>query len=397
MCFSAHQLRSFRLRAHHLDRDYPASLLLPAAGACGLQNSPPGAWETALFCRLPGCALEQLHQALYSDKTLLQAWSFRGVPAVFPTGESGTFLTSLIAQPGEQPWVYTRGITAALEHLNMSFDELLPLVRSAAQILQQQTVHSKEALDRLLAQQVAAQLPPDKLARWNAPSMYGAPDRQTVGGAAVSFLLRPCSFYRQVVFGRRQAGSPTVTSFENWLGYRPSPAPHAGRDLVRKFLHCHGPATTRDLTDWLGCSPRQAARLWQTVADELEPVTVDGRTRYLLAADIPALHRADSDPQRLLLLGAHDPYLDLRDRALLLPDKARQRTVWKTVASPGAVLQGGRIIGTWKARTRADKIELTAALWEPLSSAGERQLAQRAESYAAFRRCTLHRYAVQTL
>lgn len=288
MCFSAHQLRSFRLRAHHLDRDYPASLLLPAAGACGLQNSPPGAWETALFCRLPGCALEQLHQALYSDKTLLQAWSFRGVPAVFPTGESGTFLTSLIAQPGEQPWVYTRGITAALEHLNMSFDELLPLVRSAAQILQQQTVHSKEALDRLLAQQVAAQLPPDKLARWNAPSMYGAPDRQTVGGAAVSFLLRPCSFYRQVVFGRRQAGSPTFTSFENWLGYRPSPAPHAGRDLVRKFLHCHGPATTRDLTDWLGCSPRQAARLWQTVADELEPVTVDGRTRYLLAADIPA-------------------------------------------------------------------------------------------------------------
>ena len=52
MDITPEQVRAHRLRAHHLDRRYPASRILEAAGACGLQNSPPGGWETALFQRL---------------------------------------------------------------------------------------------------------------------------------------------------------------------------------------------------------------------------------------------------------------------------------------------------------------------------------------------------------
>ena len=55
----------------------------------------------------------------------------------------------------------------------------------------------------MLAERVADLLPPERRARWNYPSMYGSPDKQTVGGAAVSFLLRPCAFGGQVVFGQR--------------------------------------------------------------------------------------------------------------------------------------------------------------------------------------------------
>ena len=46
-------------------------------------------------------------------------------------------------------------------------------------------------------------LPAEKRDLWNQPSMYGSPDKQTVGGAVVSFLLRPCAFMGLVVFGRR--------------------------------------------------------------------------------------------------------------------------------------------------------------------------------------------------
>lgn len=49
MEITAGQVRAFRLRAHHLDEKRPMDELLRAAGACGLQNTPPGAWETALF------------------------------------------------------------------------------------------------------------------------------------------------------------------------------------------------------------------------------------------------------------------------------------------------------------------------------------------------------------
>ena len=334
----------------------PSGQIETAAGACGVQNSPPGAWETARFNRVEGCTLPELHYALYRRKTLLQAWSYRGVPVVFPTAESGIFLSPLAALKGEAPWIYTRGIALALEHLQMSFDSLLPLVKQAAGYLDAHTVQGKETLDRVLADAVREHLPSEKRTLWDAPSMYGAPDRQTVGGAAVSFLLRPCSFSGLVVFGCRLGGSPTFASFRSWLGRAPETPPDADRLLVRKFLHCHGPSTPALLAEWLGCSPAQARRLWNSVAQELEPVSVEGKARWLLSADRDALAHPCGPQERLLLLGPHDPYLDTRDRDVLLPDKALQKLVWRTVGNPGAVVLDGRISGVWTARTVRDRL-----------------------------------------
>ena len=194
MNITSAQIHSYRLTIHNLNKKIPADRLLEAAGICGLQNSPPGAWETAMFNRLEGCTLNLLHDALYQSKTLIQAWGYRGVPVVFPTAESDIFLSPLIASEGEQPWIYTRGITMALDFLQLSFDDLLARTKEAAAYLDTNTIQSKEALDRTLAEIMQSRLPEEKRVLWSAPSMYGTPDRQTVGGAAVSFNLRPCSY-----------------------------------------------------------------------------------------------------------------------------------------------------------------------------------------------------------
>ena len=254
MELSTRQIRAHRLRAHHLDQKYPFGELAAVAGTCGLQNSPPGAWETVRAAKLPARRLgdsrllppEKLHSATAApgavsgkgaaagvEQELLQAWSIRGVPLIFPTADSDVFLSALIAQDGEEPWIYTKGIGLALDHLGMSFSELLPLVESAAEYLEDHTIKSKEELERVLAQLVAEQLPAQKQSLWNAPSMYGAPDRQTVGGAAVSFLLRPCSFKGLVVFGERVGLSPTFTSPLRWLGHRLAPSAQGTAELAR--------------------------------------------------------------------------------------------------------------------------------------------------------------------
>ena len=44
---TAQMARSHRLRAHHLAAPLPPGAYCEAAGACGLQNSPPGAQEDA--------------------------------------------------------------------------------------------------------------------------------------------------------------------------------------------------------------------------------------------------------------------------------------------------------------------------------------------------------------
>lgn len=384
MELSARQIRAHRLHAHHLDQKYPFSELLNIAGACGLQNSPPGAWETAAFCRLKNCTLPQLHQALYQKKELLQAWSIRGVPLIFPTADSDVFLSALIAQEGEDPWIYTKGIGLALDHLGMSFAELLPLVESAAEYLEDHTIKSKEELDRVLAQLVAEQLPAQKQSLWNAPSMYGAPDRQTVGGAAVSFLLRPCSFKGLVVFGEREGISPTFTSPLRWLGHKLVPSAQGTAELARLFLHAYGPATPRAFADWLGSTPAQTKRLWRQIEEELEPVTATGKKAFILQSDRESFRRADTE-ESLLLLGPHDPYLDIRDRAILLEDTAAQRQVWRTVGNPGVILKSGKIIGIWKTRIQRENLSVSTTLWEPLSAPEQRELERQMEGYASFR------------
>ena len=381
----AEQIRNYRLRAHHLDRKLPADGLLEAAGACGLQNSPPGAWETAAFQRLEGCTLGLLQDALYRDRRLLQAWSFRGAPVVFPTDQSGVFLSALAAREGEQPWIYTMGIAGALDFLQMSFEDLLLRLKKAIAYLDSHTVRSKEALDQVLADLIEQDLPLDKRPLWRAPSMYGSPDRQTVGGGAVSFLLRPCSFASLVVFGQRQGTAPSFTSFRNWTGHDPEPWPDGEKELVRRFLRCYGPSTRDFFMSWLGCSRPQARRLWEAAGEEMEPVSMGKKTAYVLSADRWDLLNSAADEDRLLLLGPHDPYLDGRDHALLLEDPALQRAVWKTVGNPGVILRGGRIAGIWRSKTQKGKLDLSMTLFEALSPAQRKILQDQAEEYAAFR------------
>lgn len=379
---SLEQVRNFRLRAHHLDRAYPAEDALALVGACGMQNSPPGAWETALANRAPTLVADGAARLLSRGGGLVQAWSLRGAPYVFPEGEAGAFLSALVPE-ADEPWVYTDGIGLALDALGMGFDELLDLQRSAMGHLDGLEVEGKPELDRLVAAWMEPSIPADRLDVWRAPSMYGRPDVQTVGGAVASFLLRPCAFEGLVVFGERRGQLPTFASYRSWTGRALEPPPDATEQLVRKLLHCYGPTTPALLASQLGCSGAQARRMWELVADELAPATMDGKRAFVLACDLEHLLRPEPLARETLLLGPHDPYLDQRDRNVLLADKARQRRVWTTVSNPGAVVHRGAVTGLWKAHKRGDRLDVEMELWE--EGPDEGVLHALAEEHAAFR------------
>ena len=391
---SIEQIRIFRLRSHHLDSVYSKSETDRLAGACGMQNTPPGAWETALFNRVPDCTLSDMEHLLYEQKTLLQAWSYRGTPVVFPVSESSAFLSALIPDEPE-PWIYTQGITLALDYLQMDSDSLLEMLKQVIPQLDDHVIVSKSALDQTLAGWMTPLIPVQKRELWNQPSMYGSPDIQTVGGAVVSFLLRPCAFHGLVVFGKRDGISPTFTSFKNWTGSPLPPDRDAKKKLVRKYLHCYGPATADMFASWLGCSGKQARRMWNTISEELEPVTFFGKKAFILSEDRERLFAPASftgkhpgDLQRnLLLLGGHDPYLDQRDRAVLQPDKTLQKQIWKLVTNPGAVVYRGEVIGIWTTKKKAKGMDIKMTLWT--DAAGKTPLQNLAEEYAAFRQQAL--------
>lgn len=85
--------------AHHLDKKLPRKQRLEAVSACGLVNSPPGSWELAMAVRVAALTRDDLRSDLIETKSLMQTWSLRGAPTIFPTAEAGTFLNALAAQP----------------------------------------------------------------------------------------------------------------------------------------------------------------------------------------------------------------------------------------------------------------------------------------------------------
>ena len=61
---NAQNIRMFRLHTHHLDKRYAINSIPEIVGACGMQNTPPSAWETALFNRVSDCSLSDLNQEI---------------------------------------------------------------------------------------------------------------------------------------------------------------------------------------------------------------------------------------------------------------------------------------------------------------------------------------------
>ena len=183
------------------------------------------------------------------------------------------------------------------------------------------------------------------------------------------------------MFGERRGQTPTFTSYRSWTGRALDPPPDAAAQLMRKLLRCYGPATPAMLASQLGCSGAQARRMWAEVADELAPVKVLGKHAFVLACDLERLMKPELLERDTLLLGPHDPYLDQRDRAVLLADKAKQRRVWTTVSNPGAVVHCGAVVGLWKARKHGGRLEMEAELWE--AAPDDAALRELAEGHAA--------------
>jgi len=84
------------------------------------------------------------------------------------------------------------------------------------------------------------------------------------------------------------------------------------------------------------------------------------------------------------LLPPSDPYL-LGDRSLVVPERERQRQLWRALASPGAILVNGEIAGTWRHRITGGQLHVTLYPFHRLDATVMRDLTREAEKIAALR------------
>jgi hypothetical protein len=387
---SRDQVLAFRLDGHNLARRLPPGSLLPATRACGVQNTPPGSALSnatlALHARVAELTPAEVDRALEIDKTLLQVWSMRASPHVFPTGDAAVFTLGLLPEDEESLRFFIRGASPALDLVGISATEVIE--RTAAALPDVLDGHdlTKDQLGIEIAKRVAQHLPSQQLAGWQSPSWY-APD-QRLGETIVRFALSIVALQGLLCFAPRQGRAATFIRTDRWLG---SPLPNVSREqaraeLVRRYLRCYGPSTAEHFAEWAGIAPTQATQSWRLVEHELIEVDFEGRRTWLHESDLPRL-ASPATPEEIHFLPPHEPYLQLRDRATLVPDKALQRHLWRSSGNPGIVLVDGCFVATWRPRKTGQRLRLVVEMFTPVSQKMRSQIEMEAATLAPYRRC----------
>jgi hypothetical protein len=153
----------------------------------------------------------------------------------------------------------------------------------------------------------------------------------------------------------------------------------AAVELARRYLHVFGPAIPETFSKWAGIGAKEAARTFDDLTGELIAIETPSGERRLLARDEQHIRSPTGPPAAARLLPSGDAYTlhtTAEERALLVPDAGRRRTLWTPRVWPGALLVAGELAGTWRRAGRRVTIEA----WPRLAPAAREAVVAEAES-----------------
>ena len=164
----------------------------------------------------------------------------------------------------------------------------------------------------------------------------------------------------------------------------PMPSANEGIDeLILTYLRLLGPATPLEVGKYLGSTTAEMKAVWPT--DHLTEVSVDGRKAWL-PTDAVKLLRSPPPASGPRFIPPMDALLQARDRDILVPDRTRQKEVWRVLGNPGALLLNGEIAGVWRAKAAGRKrLDLTVTPFDPISSTHRKQVEKEAAEVARAR------------
>lgn len=355
------QVLAYRVAANGFGRETgdPAEL---GVLDLGVQDSQAHTARLALAARLPAACDDPLTR----DGRFAVLWTFRGAPHLHRRVDLPGLMSELwprsdadaAARLGEWPRLKATGqgglavFTAAAEAMHAVVTE--PLTKGE------------------VSGAVTARLP-EEYAYWcrscRARHIYGGIFQQV--GLPAGVRLVP------------DAAPTTLAPLE---GRPPVPSAGAGAgELIRGYLRLHGPATLAEAAGYLGTTQAQARPVWP---DGLAEVRVDGRRAWIPAERLDALRTA-SPPRLVRLLPPLDPYLQARDRDLVVPGKDRQKALWRILGSPGALLVDGEVAGVWRARMAGRaRLEVTVEPFAAPPAAVRTAVEDEAGHLAAVRNAT---------
>jgi hypothetical protein len=186
-----------------------------------------------------------------------------------------------------------------------------------------------------------------------------------------------------ICFGIHEGKQPTFTLLEEWAPTgKARDREEALTELARRYFISHGPATAQDFAAWSGLVAAEVKLGIELAAKELRQEKIDGKI-YIMAAD----GKAPSPSSRgLWLLPGFDEFmLGYRDRSPSLEAKHATKIVpGSNGVFVGTVVEGGRVVGTWKREIVRGDVVVDCRAFEKFSAAQKRKIEKTVARFAAF-------------
>lgn len=317
----------------------------------GVQDTPPGSAAHAISIRL------ETGVGRGTDHDLVTTWSTRGAPHVHRRADLVAMSRAL------WPW----SDADALARLDTSSSP----VRASG-------LPAREAL-RLVADNIA-DIVTEPMAKGDVSTALTprVPEAMTVdcrrceATHIVETLFRSAVLPAGIVFDPDER----VVTFVPVPGWPGIPDDAVGADrLMRSYLGLLGPAAPADVAAFLGSTRAEVEGRWP---DGLVEVAVDDKAVWIPEASLDALASAP-DPPTVRMLPPSDPWLQARDRDLVVPDREHQKAIWPILGRPGVVLVRGDVAATWRSRKKGRRLEVTVTPFGRIAASVRRGIADQAD------------------
>jgi len=351
------QVLGFRVRAQQLDRD-STTLADVSVLDIGVQDTGPDGALWAL-------AIRGLDVSAIAERDLVMLWTIRGAPHAYRRKDLPSIAAAVApfseADAGKRIFDASKPLKAAGISNLTALDVVAATMRS---VVTEPTPKGE------VSGQLSALLDPPYLRSCrpcNATHIYEMPFRLAALRAGLELQADTSPPVLQS-FGRVKAAA------------KPSPR----HDTIRAYLRLLGPATPKQVADYLDAPVKDVTARWP---DDVVEVSVVGEQRWLLADDADGVAAGVAKTTRLL--GPYDLFLQTKDRPLLVGDPARAKALWPVLGRPGAVLVDGEVAGMWRPRKSGKSLKVLVELWARPSAALRKAIAAQAELLAAHRHVAL--------
>jgi hypothetical protein len=174
---------------------------------------------------------------------------------------------------------------------------------------------------------------------------------------------------------------------KGWMGtWQPIEPKLALQEMARRYLQAYGPATSDDFAFWWGCAKTRAKKLFQSLAEEVEEVEVEGWRALALRATLPLIQSVEP-AEAVHLLPLFDAYTigaSPRGCEPLLA-AAYKRQVFNLQGWTFAViLVNGSIQGVWQYATRRLQTIVKVRLFSSPTTMIRKGIEAEAERLSAF-------------